>query len=559
MVRRRRTARGRVLVDLGELGRPGTGRARWRDPDPSTAPSTADDDDDEAARARRARVRAHRIRAAVAVGTVAFVGLAAWGATTEIAGHDRAQRLASAPGGVLSLARAPHVTWSADTESADATADLPGLVVVRRGTVLHALDAGTGTERWHVDVGGDPHCGAFGSVPGAAVVADPLVCWSGSAGAGSRVTVVHADGSSSTRPLDAAISGAAGTPDGGLVTVRLVGATPTADEVSVTPSGGLGGTLATGQDAVVSLEDATTGVRRWQHTVAYRPVTDPASCGSVTADRTGPTPTYTFAVSPPSVLAYDGLVELHGCGLQAAFAPDGTVVADPEASAWWYAEPYVDGGVLEQVGGYRGDTEVASVLHGPHGAATYPRQVLNPWATDGRSSGLVLAGSAGVPLTAYGPDGAVRWQATHVYSTLLVRTATVAVLTRTDGGIAGVDLRTGRELWVDADLLAGASGTVPPRAAFTDGRRAALVVDIDATNAHAASGESTVATTDIVGLDLATGAVRWRTTLPEGGSFVAAVEGHLVDTARTGFTFIDTEGPGGAAVNHSPGTVHALG
>ncbi|OJV78879.1 MAG: hypothetical protein BGO37_00515 [Cellulomonas sp. 73-92] len=436
---------------------------------------------------------------------------------------------------------------------------MPGLVVVRRGTVLHALEAGTGVERWQVEVGGDPRCGPFAVAPGAAVVVDPLVCWSGSEGAGSRVTVVHADGSATVRRLDPAVAAAAGTADGGVVTVRLVGPSPATDQVSVTPTGGLDGTPVTGQDAVVTLEDAVTGARLWQHTVAHQQVLDPASCGSVTVDRSGPEPTYTLAASPPSVFAYAGLVEVYGCGLQAAFRLDGTVVADPGASPWWYAQPYVDGGVLEQVGGYRGDTEVASVLHGPGGVVTYPKQVLDPWATDGTSPGLVLAGSAGVPLTAYGPDGGVRWQATHVYSTLLVRTARVAVLTRTYGGIAGVDLRTGRELWVDPDLVAVDAGTVPPRAAFTDGRRAALVVDVDATNAHAASGESTVATTVLVALDLATGAVRWRTTLPEGGSSVVAVEGHLIDTARASFTFVAPDGPGGGAVNHSPGTVHALG
>lgn len=557
-----------MLVDLGELGRPATGRVRWHD-DPGPGAPAADADDkpdedveDDEARVGARRVRARRIRAAIAVGTIAFVGLSLWGATTEIARHDQVRRLAAAPGGVLSLAEAPRVTWSAQTESADATAYLPGLVVVRRGTVLHGLDAGTGAERWHVDAGGDPRCGAVGSAPGVAAVVDPLVCWSGPEGAGSRVVVVHPDGSATTRALDPAVSGAAGTADGGLVTVRLVGTPPSSDQVTVTPSGGAvspGGRLAVGQDAVVSLEDAVTGTPRWRRTVAFRPVTDPASCGSVTLDDSGPAPRYTFAISPPSVVTYADLVEVYGCGLQAAFTLDGTVVADPEASPWWYAEPYVDGGVLEQVGGYRGDTQVASVLHGPGGVVTYPKQVLNPWATDGSSSDVVLAGSAGVPLTAYGHDGAVLWQATHVYSTLLVRTARVAVLTRADGGVAGVDLRTGAELWLDPDLLAGSSATVPPRAAFTDGRRAALVVDVDATNAHAASGESTVATTDIVALDLATGAVNWRTTLPEGGSSVVAVEGHLVDTARSAFGFVGHDGPGGAAVNHSPGTVHALG
>jgi len=538
MMRRRRRG-DRVVVDLGTFGEgPDEVGVAWPD-----EAAFADDEPDPAAVARRAR------RAGV-VGLVVFLVLSAWGATTEIDGRQRTERLLTAPGGVLSLASAPSVAWSTGTESADATAFMPGLVVVRHGTVLHGLDAGTGAERWQVGVGGDPRCGAPGEV------VDPLVCWSGP-NAAPRVTVVHTDGSFTTRALDAGVTWAAAAPGGGLATLRPMGPKPPDDQVSVAQDGiTLRGSLAVGQDVEVRLEDAGTGAVRWQRTIPFQAVNDPWTCGTITPSPSGTQPSYTFTESPPSLSVMRGLIEVDGCGVRAVFTPDGAPTAGGGNSAWWIAEPYVDGGVLEQVGGYQGAAAAASVLHSPDGAvaALYPTQVLNPWATDGTTTDLVLTGSAGVPLTALGPPGTVRWRSTHTYSALLVRTAGVAVLTRSGGGIAAVDLRTGRELWAHLDLPAPDS-TLPPLAAFTDGRFVALAMP----GTPKTLGESTASATDLVTLDLATGDIRWRITLPDVGSSLVAAEGHLVDTTQRDFTSIDDNGPGGAFVNHSPGTVTALG
>ena len=531
----------RVVVDLGTFGEgPAEVGAAWSDRD-----AFRDDEPDPEA---LARASARRARRAVVVGLVVFLVLSAWGATTEVDGRHRAERLLTAPGGVLSLATAPSVAWSTATESADGTAFMPGLVVVRRGTVLHGLDAGTGAERWQVEVGGDPRCGAYGEV------IDPLVCWSGP-NAAPQVTVVRRDGSFTTRALDAGVTWAAGTAGGGLATLRPIGPEPPADQVSVADDGyTLRGSLGVGQDVEVTLVDAATGAVRWQKTIPFHVVDDPWSCGTITPSPSGTQPSYTFTVPPPTLQVVRGLIEVDGCGVRAVFTPDGAPTAGGGKSAWWIAEPYVDGGVLEQVGGYQGAAAVASVLHRADGsvAALYPTQVLNPWATDGTTTDLVLTGSAGVPLTALGPPGTVHWRSTHSYGALLVRTARVAVLTRSGGGIAAVDLRTGRELWAHLDLPAPDS-TLPPLGAFTDGRFAALAVG---GNQKTKGGAST---TDLVTLDLATGDIRWRTTLPDGGSSLVAAEGPLIDTAQQAFASFADSRPGGGVVNHSPGTVSALG
>ena len=565
MTRRRRHDVVVFDLDLGDPGAPddpaGRGRrARGRTPgEPARDDLVGDDPEgvghDEAATRRPGRTRAQRLREAVVAGTVVVVALAAWGVTNAVHEHERVTRLLDAPGGTLSLAHAPAALWSAGTDSADATAFMPGLVVVRRGTVLHGLDAATGADRWQVEVGGDPVCGLSGWVRGTAAVVDPLVCWSGPNADRSAVTVVLPDGTSSTRDLDEPVDAAAGTADGGLVTVRRIGPTAPAPDVAVTSVDGGGytvsGSIAQGQDAVVRLEDAVTGTLRWERTVPFRPVDDITTCGSVavndgpdglTADATG-----------VSFATYPALVELLGCGLDAGFTLAGNATTAPGDSAWSWAEPYVDGGVLEQVGVYSGDNEVASVLHGPDGSVvgTYDDQVLQPWATDGTSSDLVLTGSGAVPLKALARDGSLRWQSTHAYGDILVRTAGVILAQRGDLAVSGLDPRTGDALWTDDHLLADdpAAGVRDfVVGAFTDGSAALLVV---------VHGDQD-STTDLVALDLATGEVRWRSPADSSLPQLVTVQGRLVEIVATMGSVYEDDG-NGETVRRSSGTVALLG
>lgn len=522
---RRRGASDRVVVDLGRLGDTDADEPARGGSTTSQAGRARDDDGSPQGPSRR-----HRARLAVAAGVVALLAFSSWGLSADVQDRDRAERLASAPGGVLSLADAPRVAWSAATQSS-ATAFLPGLVVVRRDGALHALDAGTGVERWQVPMATGAQCHVSSSARGGTAVVDPLVCWGGP-DAPDQVTVVHADGTWTRRSLG--VAWAAGTSDGGLARARLVGPAPSPSQVHVSALDGgysIDGRITQGQDAVVRLEDATTGALRWEHTLRFHPVTDVWSCVTVTQDRTGAAPTYSASVRPPEVLTVGTLVEVYGCGVQGAFTADGAAVGGTSSSS--IAEPYVDGGVLELGGSGQDGT---SALRGPHGTVTFGAQVLNPAATDGTPSDVVLAGVGAVALRGYDAGGTQRWRSAQGYVDLLARAGGVAVMALLDGGAAGVDLRTGKQLWLDGTLAPGTPGPAEvPREAFTDGRTAALLVsaplvrseDGSTTSVDVSGGPAT-----LVGIDVATGAIRWRTPLPGYVDQVDAVEGHLVVTTQ---------------------------
>ena len=527
-------------------------------PTPAAAPQpderTPDDESappDEPAAPSRMRMR--RIREGIAAATVVVLAVAAWGVTAAVREHQRVERLLAAPGGVLSLAHAPTEAWSADTGASGQALFLPGIVAVRRGAVLHGLDAVTGDERWQVEIGGDPQCGVAAGRGNDAAVVDPVVCWSGPNSATPTVTVVHGDGSSSTRTLDEEFDAIGPAADGGLVTARRVGPAPAAPDIDVTGSDTNGwsfsGSIDEGQDVVVRLEDATTGGVRWERTVPFRPVADVNSCASLSFETTDSGIQGHADVGYLQVAAYPGLVTVHGCGVDGGFTLTGEPTYDASQSAWSWLEPYAEGGALEQVGGYLGDTDAASVLHAADGAlvGTFPDQVLNPMATDGSATDTVLTGSGGASLTAVGRDGTQRWRDPHIYQTLLVRTADVAMLLRTDQTVSGVDLRTGAVLWTDDDLLtADPSGTDWPAAAFTDGTVAAIAIS------PAGGGKPS-----LVGLDLATGTVRWRTPLDGDYPSVAAAEGRLVESVPTGESWTRQDDDG-SYVRDQPGTVRML-
>ncbi len=552
MVSRRR--RDVVVFDLEESGAPRTADG----PSPSgTGHPGAVSDEVTAPPADAARRPARRFREAAVAGAVVVLAVAAWGVTTTVHEHQREQRLLTAPGGVLSLADPPATAWTAGTDGADATAFMPGLVVVRRGTALVGLDAATGEPRWQAEVGGDPVCGLslWGRGTTAAVV-DPLVCWSGPNAAHATVTVVHADGEASTRDLADPFAGAAGTADGGLVTVRRIGAVPPPPDAIVTPvpSGGydVAGSVTQGQDVAVRLEDAVTGTVRWERTIPFRPVPDAVSCGIAVHRTDEGGELATVDTAQVGVSTYPGLVVVQGCGIQGAFALDGTPMSDTTASAWSWAEPYVDGGVLEQVGAYTPDAEATSLLHGPDGAGvtTFPVPVLQPAATDGTSSDLVLTGSAGEPLQGRGRDGTLRWQAAHPYTAVGVRTSGVIPVLGSDGGVAALDPRTGAELWSEDGVLSGDPAAGSPgyvMSAFTDGSVAMLAV----------VRNDTSSSTELVAVDLATGDVRWRTPAAAGWPFLTAVHGRLVEVVGGQGSRLDSDGAGGT-IRTSPGTVTAF-
>ncbi len=540
-------------ADLAGAPKAGAGLVVGR-PDDDLGP-----EHDEAISGPSREARAPRWGQAAVAGGLVVVALVTWGVTAAVHEHQRVARLLDAPGGVLSLAHAPSTRWSAGTDSADATAFMPGLVVVRRGTELHGLDAVTGADRWQVEVGGDPTCASWAWAPDTPAVVDPLVCWSGPAAGTSTVMLVHADGSSSTRVLHAHVDAVAGTVGGGLVTARRVGPAPPTPLVALTLMDGGGytisGSLPRGQDVVVSLEDAATGAVRWERTVPFRPVADVNRCSSLTVVDSPDGPS--VDVTSLSLSTYPSLIQLHGCGLEAGFTPSGDLTTDglttlPDAGPFPWVVPYVDGGILERVGSPTGNQPVASVLRAPDGTVVgrFPQQVLQPRATDGTSPDLVLAGSSGAPLRAFARDGTLRWQNPRVYLDVLVRTAGVIVAQREDLAISGLDPGTGEALWTDTDLLRGTSTASAQDfvlAAFTDGSVAVIAL---------AHSDSTP--TDLVALDLATGAVLWRSTVNGSWPQLVAVQGRLVEVVGGQGSQLVDDGHGGT-IRRTPGTVTLLG
>ena len=366
----------------------------------------------------------------------------------------------------------------------------------------------------------------------------------GSPGQG-RVTVATPAGSRrrpSTRTLEPDVTTAAPTASGDLVTVRRTGPTPPSPDVRVIgqlnadgttgPDGYLHveGSVAAGQDAVVGLEDAATGAPRWERTLAFTPVADASTCGAITvADNQA-----TFDATHVTITTPSSLVTVQGCGIQGVFTTAGTPVdhgSPPGATTWW--QPYSDGGVLVTDVTPAGQ---AATLVRPDGATTqFAGQVFSPEATDGTHPDVVLLSTPAQSSEARHRDGSALWHSTLPISQVLARTSRVAVVMY-GYDAAGIDLTTGKTLWVDPGSFLESTNTTRDRApdatdlgtgdglsasgAFTDGERVTLALDNPDGTAHG-----------LVTLDPSTGDVRWRT--PAAGSTGVwsryfTVAGHLV-------------------------------
>ncbi len=536
-------ARGRanrvVGVDLGVFGDVGV------DDD---ALGAGEPRDDEPAGGGTARARFGRVRAGIAAGLVVFLAASTWGATTETEARQHRATLLSAPGGVLSLARPVSAAWTAPVDAWHFPAFMPGLVVVQRGGVLHGLDVGTGTERWQAQVDETASCGPV--LPGtqSPPVVDPLVCVATQPDGRRIVTVIQTNGASVTRVLDQDVTAAAPTAAGDLVTVRRTGPTPPPPDAHVvggvtgdgtTGSGGflhVEGSVTAGQDAVVRLEDAATGAPRWERTLTFTPVANASGCGTIVMDSNNQA---TFDATSLGISTPASLVVVLGCGIQETFTATGDPVdpASPKAavSVW---QPYADGGVLR----YDTDTAVGSqtqMLIQPDGTTTrFPERVLSPLATDGTHPDVVLIAASDSTFRARDRAGSPLWTSTLPVTGVLARTSRVAIVV-IGFGVAGIDLATGKTLWMDPTSFLESTSTTRDRtptatdlgdssglsatAAFTDGDSVTVSMDY-----------SDGATHGFVTLDAATGDVRWRVLTPSSANdwtHYDVVEGHVISFA----------------------------
>ncbi|NMF28096.1 PQQ-binding-like beta-propeller repeat protein [Cellulosimicrobium aquatile] len=543
MPRRRRPDHARITFALDDVAGD-AGPDRHPEPDPSPGPAPEEATPPRAGGARRRRLRLV-LAGATAVGLV-VAGMAVVDAASS---RGSLETLRRSVGGVEPVESTPRELWSTDAQTSGALAALPGLLVVVRDDEAVAHDLDSGAVRWTVPLPRTSRCGGELELALTSPVPDEtLVCvtddvpsplasrtllttTTGEAVDGTapfpapQVTVLDADGTATTRPLDASRGWSAPGPDGTVARFRRVGDTPAAP-VPTDPSTGLPTDLSGGRAAVVTLEDARTGAVRWEQELPF--VAEEGGCDqySVAEDAT-------YAdLDGGTVVRSAGLVAVRGCGVDARFTPEGTRVDDPEKPADVVAQ--LPGGALLRAVG-RGwaapdGTGAAAVLE-PDGALRWEPtgEVIVPTATDGTAGDLVLTRQV-TDLVAHDATGRPRWENAEVNSpeiAYVVADGVAVVLQGMGSVLVGVDVETGRTLWtrtIDELVDDGAGPAVGPGMlhvgqAFTDGARALLAVSAWEDEEHS--------TTRLVALDLRDGEIGWRSDAASSTRY-AAVQGRLL-------------------------------
>ncbi|MCP2263308.1 PQQ-like domain-containing protein [Promicromonospora thailandica] len=434
--------------------------------------------------------------------------------------HARMERMRDVPGGVADLS-SPLVeawAWSGSVGPGESTTDvavLGDVLAVESDDGLVALDPGSGAVAWTVPLREDADCGPMVPPTSPDPATSALVCLQGT-GADREVVAVGPDGVlSASRPLDASDSRRYGLPhtgpDGTVLRARRVGPPSAVDlgDARCTPAGDCTGTVEAGRDLVLRAEDAATGTERWSVTVPFRAV-DATQCTGTFGASWGRSETRLVinGLLTPDTFGgrvTAGLVELTGCGVQAAVTPRGRVLSTG-------AEPG-RGGVTRLGGGYaatRFDGVPRATLYSADGARLgevtgYP---LAPQATDEAERATVLGvDEPGRRLRAYDGDGTPRWDVVLQSGgqQFLAQVGGTVVVSTGAGSVRGLDLGTGEERWVwDGSVPSspaddgGYFGTASVVQAFTDGETVLLLTEGDTGGTHG-----------LVALDADTGAVVW--------------------------------------------------
>jgi outer membrane protein assembly factor BamB len=495
---------------------------------------------------RRRLPTTRRDKILLAGGTASVVVLAV-AAGVLVNAQLRERALLATPGGVRSLEVKPTEQWSIDLENpiAATLVEMPGVLAIAGDAEVRGVDPASGDVRWTVDVGEDPRCGPTPPLgvggPASAGPADPLVCLASSGGADGEqtVTVIDADGAARTRELD---PGAVVLPaeDGGLIHLEPTGGDQEKRPVVVDKLGAPHLPKAfVGPDLTVRAEDAATGTERWSDTVAFG-APRPDSCVTYDDDAAP-------VLDVAGALGWDlngGVLEVHGCGVSAAFLLDGTRLDDPEDAA----DPPADGVDTASFaalpdGGWVGPDTTATdvtvpndVVHLPHGATvTLAGQVLAPWATDGRDPGLLLE-RAGTDVearsTTEGDAGAQLWSAPQLRATtLLARVSGTAVVVDEQGAVRAIDLGTGADRWTldpevltFGDMVWAAESTI--FGAYTDGDTLLLPVTADPSGSTPGLR--------LLAVDLDDGSVRWEIAQDTPYTQLISVDGYLAQITQQG-------------------------
>jgi hypothetical protein len=497
----------------------------------------------------RRRLPTSRRGKVLLVGGTASVVVLAVAAGVLVNAQLRERALLATPGGVRSLEVKPTEQWSIDLDNpiASTLVEMPGLLAIVGGGKVRGVNPASGDVGWTVEVGEGARCGPSTSLgiggPASSAPADPLVCVASSGdgnGDGKQtVTVVDTEGATRTRELapDAVVLPAG---DGGLIHLEPTGGDQEQRPVMVDKLGAphLPKDFV-GPDLTVRAEDAATGTERWSDTVSFG---DPRPDGCVTYDdNAAPVLDVVGALGWD---LHDGLLEVHGCGVSAAYLLDGTRLDDAEDTT----DPPAGGVDTASFaplpdGGWVGPDTTATdagvpndVAHLPHGATfVLGGQVLMPWATDGRDPGLLLE-RVGVHVearsTAEGDAGAQVWSAPELQATtLLARVSGTAVVVDEQGVVRAIDLGTGADRWaLDPEVLSfgdmvwAAESTI--FGAYTDGDTLLLPVTADPSGSTPGLR--------LLAVDLDDGSVRWEISQDTPYTQLISVDGYLAQITQQG-------------------------
>jgi outer membrane protein assembly factor BamB len=500
------------------------------------APPDPDGRDAPAPPGRKRRLTAHIAAVlAIALGT----GIVVDGALD----HERMERMRGLPGGVADLSSPLEETWVwsgavGPGERPTDVAVLGDVLAVGSDDGLVALDPRTGEKVWTVPLRPDADCGPMvpASWPDPATRA--LVCLQGTGG-DREVVAVGPDGrTSAPRALGAADARRYGVPhtgpDGTVLRARRVGP-PSAVELGdavCTSADECSGTITTGRDLVLRAEDAASGEERWTVTVPFRAV-DATQCARTFGASWGSSRlVLSGQLAPDAFGAWvtADLIELNGCGIQAAVTSGGTVLGsdlDPgrgrvtSLGGGVYAVTSFDGVAGATL--HAADGDVVGEITG------YP---LAPWVTDGSGPAtFVGVDEPARRLRAYAADGTPSWDITLQSGgqEFLAQVGGTAVVTTGAGGVRGLDLATGEERWAwdgsdpSAEDDVGYFGSAHVVQAFTDGEVLLLLTE-----------GGTGGTQGLVALDATSGAVVWER--PGGESVIASdvTDGAVVEQGVAG-------------------------
>jgi outer membrane protein assembly factor BamB len=486
-----------------------------------------------------------RWRVAAPVAAVLAIVLGTGIASDGARESARIERMRDVLGGVADLSVPLEETWAWEGAvgarqewffAAEAVAVLDDVLVFESDGELVALEPATGEEAWAVQLGDDPDCGPLGVSPygGTPMTSTPVVVCLQGTGADREAIAVTPDGTvSAPRALDPAdtlrYGGPRPGPDGTVLRATRVGPKSAVNlgNARCDTSGTCGGTVVGGRDVELRAEDAVTGEERWNVTVAFRPA-EAGQCWGMSWEVPDAVMDFDGQVAPDAFgarIAAD-LVHLDGCGIDAAVTPEGVVLGTE-------FDPGMGDVTALEAGGYAGldyGGAARTVLYSGDGAIVgeYPGYVLGPWVADGSGPAtLIGTDQAGQRLHAYEADGTPRWDVRALGSEwpFLAQVGQTAVVTA-GANVRGLDVATGAERWRGT----GESGNGVLQV-FTDGQAVLLLLT--------EGGSGAVRT---VSLDAASGEVLWTssdaTTVDADGRdlppALVAVDGHLLEVDASG-------------------------